>query len=156
MQNDDKVAAASLIAAVASVVIAGVAIIVSVYAIYKSNRNSSVATLVALNQGLHEGWIAFLTSKDDIERFFNLSGLVNLLEIACGIQLERSLSGMSRTMMKHYLDETLALLIENSYTNQEIAKMLNAPTTFGNIKRFINSKPDYLSVTVPPHWFQQR
>jgi hypothetical protein len=147
VQTADIIATASMVASVAAVVVA-------VYAIFKSNKNSSVATLVALNQGFRQGWDSYLSSKDDNQRFFNLSELLNLLEIACGIQVERSLSGVSRVIIQQYLDEILGLLIADPYMNGQIAKMLNAPTTFCNIKKIIQSKPSYLSVIVPPEWYQ--
>ena len=141
--------------ATASFVVSLIAAAVSIYAIFKSNRNSSVATLVSLNQGWSQAWKSFLTSKDDEERFFNLAELMNLLEIACGIQVEHSLFGMSRIILTDYLDDSLTLLIDNSFTNVEIAKMLHSPKTFRNVKQIIKSKPKYLSVTVPLKWFQQ-
>jgi hypothetical protein len=68
--------------------------------------------------------------------------------------MEGSLSGMSKKMMTIYLNDVLALLIENEYAKLHVPKMIHAPTTFANMKAFIKSEPNYLSVTIPPAWYQ--
>jgi hypothetical protein len=111
---------------------------------------------VTLNDGFRQAWARFIfavkTDNDDA-KYFELAELMNLLEIACGIQLETSLSGMSRHVVKDYLDQALKLLISNEYTNQKIPEMLHQPSTFINIKKFINEKRS-LSVVIPLEWYQ--
>ena len=150
MQTADWIALASLVVALA-------ALAVAFYAIYKGNRNSSVATLVTLNDGFRQAWSRFISAvkaEDEEAKYFELAELMNLLEIACGIQSEKSLSGMSNQVVKDYLEQALKLLIGNEYTNQQIPQMLHQPSTFINIKKFINAKRSHLSVVIPPEWYQ--
>jgi hypothetical protein len=157
LQFADKIALASLVIAIVSFFIALVALAVSMYATFKSNRNSSVATLVTLSEAFREAWSRFIKAtreNDNDTKYYELAELMNLFEIACGIQLENSLSGMSMVLIKEYLEKALGLLISTEYTNKYVPGMLQDPLTFCNIKRFINSRPKYLSVTIPPSWYQ--
>jgi hypothetical protein len=140
----------------ASLGVAFVALAVACYAIYKGNRNSSVATLVAINEAFRQAWQRFLTAQDDGAKSYELAELMNLLEIACGTLNERSLAGVSHGIMAAYLKEVLALLIDNEYAKCEITKLLNGPTTFGNIHQYLNiERPSPLSVTIPKEWYHK-
>jgi hypothetical protein len=149
LQIADWVAAASLAVSL-------VALVVATYAIFKSNRNSSVSTLVTLNEAFRQAWERFFFATDEKQRYRQFCELMNLLEIGCGIQVESSLSGVSKKIMRTYLNDVLALLIDNEYTKTHVPAMVHAPDTFNNMKTFIKSKPKYLSVTIPPEWYQLR
>jgi hypothetical protein len=149
MQTADYIALASLAVSL-------VALPVALIAIYKSNRNSSVATLVTLNEAFRQGWHRFLTTSNPDMKLYELSELMNLIEIACGILIEKSLSGMSMQIMMDYLNDILKLLVKSEYATGEISKMLDEPGTFANIKQFLNDKKSQsLSVTIPLKWYQQ-
>jgi hypothetical protein len=85
---------------------------------------------------------------------YNLAELLNLLEIACAIYLEKSLSGNSRELMSEYLGSTLSLLIKTPVINDKALRLLQTEETFIFIKKFLKQKPPALSVTIPPKWYE--
>jgi hypothetical protein len=129
------------------------AVWVAIVTLRRGNKNASVATLVALHEAFREAWQRFRQADSEIDRAWELSDLLNYIEIACGIECEKSLSGVSQTLMTDYLNEIFQILLSNDYINQQIPRMLHAPSTFCYIKRFLHSKPK-LSVTIPPAWYQ--
>jgi hypothetical protein len=148
LQTADWVAAASLGVSFAALGVAW-------YAAYKANRNSSVATLVTLNEAYRQAWERFLKQEiDEKARYREFCELMNLIEAGCGIVVEGSLSGMSNKMITIYLNDVLELLKGNEYAKAHIPAMMHSPTTFEYLKAFLKSRPKYLSVTIPPDWYQ--
>lgn len=148
MQAADWIALGSLIVAVISAAVA-------IYAIYKGNRNSSVATLVTISEASREAWQRFLTAPTDDTKWNELCELMNLLEIASAILNEKSFVGVSKRLLKDYLNEVLSLLINDAYASKAVDKMFSSETTFEHIRKFYNSRQTQpLSVTTPRQWFQ--
>jgi hypothetical protein len=146
----DWIAAASLGVALA-------ALMISWYAIVRANKTTSAATLVALNEGFRQAWercLQLRPTEQQAELTYQLAELLNLLEIACGVYLERSVSGNSRQLLVEYLNGVLSLLIKNPSFSNQIPQLLQTEKTFIFIKRFIKEKPKSLSVTIPPNWYQ--
>ena len=149
MQTADLIAAASL-------AVSAIALIVAWYAIYKGNRNASVATLVSINEAFRQAWQRFLKADNEADKSYELAELMNLFEIACGTQNEGSLAGVSKDIMAAYLNQVLTLLIYNDYTKAKIAELLETPNTFENIHKFLNiERPTPLSVTIPKEWYHK-
>ena len=98
--SDHEIAVLAFVAALASLAVSVVSIIVARYAISKSNKNSSAATLVAVYDGFREAWQRFLGAKDNSEGPYQLSELMNLAELTCAIHSERSFVGISRELMR--------------------------------------------------------
>lgn len=142
--------------ALASLAVALVALLISVYAIVRANATASAATLVTLNEGFRQAWERCLRSQAEDATCYELAELLNLLEIACAVYLDRSLSGNSRKLAFEYLDSALSLLIGNSSLNDRVPRLLQTDTTFIFIKRFLRKKRSSLSVTVPPEWYELR
>jgi len=140
--------------ALASLAVAAVALLISVYAIIRANATASAATLVTLNEGFRQAWERCLRRQDDDATNYELAELLNLLEIACAIYLEKSLSGNSRKLIFEYLDSVLSLLIKNSSLNDRVPRLLQTDKTFIFIKRFLKKKRSTLSVTIPPDWYE--
>lgn len=141
------------IIALVSLLVALAALVVAAYAIYRGNRNTSASTLVTLNEALRQAWERLLPTPGVIH-IEHLADLMNLFEIACGINLERSLAGVSKKLMSHYLNSVLRMLINNSITRSEIPKLLHDNTTFQYIKKFLGVKRKDRSVTVPLEWYE--
>jgi hypothetical protein len=120
--------------AIGSIAVALIALIVACYAIRRSNRNSSVATLVTLNEGFRQAWQRFLAPEAD--KNYEFSELSNLLEIACAIHLEKSLFGVSRELSREYIEQVLLLLERNGDAQHMLAEAIHSPTTFKYIQRF--------------------
>ena len=149
--------------AVFSLVAALTSVYVSVYAIRKGNKNSSIATLVVLTEALREAWGKFILSikavqkepQSECNRYMYLSELMNVIEAGCAIQNEKSLSGVSKDLMKSHLVNSLELLVGNDYARSEIPKMLTDSTTFEHIKKFLKSQRNYRSrIIIPVEWYE--
>lgn len=148
MQTSDLIALLSLI-------VAFLAIWVALLAIYKGNRNASVATLVTLYEASRQAFQRFLSADTENAKRYELCELMNLLEIAAAILNERSFAGVSKEIQREYLNEVLELLIGDQYARDTIDNMLSAPSTFAHIRKFYNGKrSQQLSVVTPPQWFQ--
>jgi hypothetical protein len=120
--------------AAASLGVSLVALVVSLYAIQRANKTASAATLVTLNEGFRQAWTRFLNSRED-EKSYELAELMNLFEIACAIYVERSLTGNSRELMFEYIDGVLNVLVKNTYTNENVAKLLQSKTNLHLYKK---------------------
>jgi len=122
--------------ALASGAISFIALGIAIYAVRKGNRNSSAATLVTLNDGFRQAWLRFLNAKDEQTMQAEFSELMNLIEIACAIYLEKSLSGVSRELAREYLEGILNLIKSNADARSRIEAMRHSPTTFKYIRKF--------------------
>ncbi|HZP04785.1 MAG TPA: hypothetical protein VFB43_07790 [Terracidiphilus sp.] len=142
--------------ALASGVVSAIALIVAVYAIFKGNRNSSVATLISLSESCRSAWNRFLAATTDDDRTYELAELMNTLEIAAAILNEDSLAGVSKTLLRAYLEQVLTLLRNNAFASAQIEQMLSVPDTFECIQKFYRAPQDALpSITRPKRWFQR-
>lgn len=143
MSPSDLIALASLFVALA-------ALAISIYAISRANRTASAATLVTLNEGFRQAWDRYLQARtiDD------LAELLNLLEIACAMFIERSLTGNSRILAREYIKNVLSILARNPEVSEQAVQLLQTPDTFRFIKRFMKERPAGLSVVMPPAWYQ--
>ena len=99
--------------ALASLIIALVGFVVAIYALYRGNRNTSASTIIALNESLRQA-LERLVSPSGVIDLDQLPELMNLFEIACGIYLENSLAGVSKTLMGNYLGSVLRAVIQNT------------------------------------------
>lgn len=147
MQAADWIALSSLFVAV-------IALVVAITAIYKGNRNSSVATLVTLSEASRQAWQRFLSAPNEDTKWYELAELVNLLEISSAILNEKSFAGVSKDLLKDYLSEAVSLLINDPYASKAVDKMWSAPTTFEHIRKFYNAKKSQPLSVVPKQWFQ--
>lgn len=148
MQTSDQIAVLSLAVAI-------LALLVAMLAIYKGNRNASVATLVTLYEASRQAFQRFLSAKTDDAKRYELCELMNLVEIASAILNERSFVGVSREIQREYLNEVLELLIGDTWARETIDKMLSAPSTFAHIRKFYRAKRSQpLSVVHPRQRFQ--
>lgn len=154
MSNPTWIALASLGVAATSLGIALAALGVAGYGIRRANKTAAAATLVNLNEGLRQAWGRFLSAQGDTKRD-ELAELLNLLEVACAICLDGSLSGNSGTLMSEYLDGALRLLVNDNYTNAQVPALLQSKTTLIFIRKFLKENAASLSVTVPPSWWQR-
>ncbi len=136
--------------ALASLIVALAALAVSIYAISRANKTTSAATLVTLNEGFRQAWDRYLQAQT----IDNLAELLNLLEIACGMFMERSLTGNSRKLAGEYIKSVLSILRSNTAVSEQAVQLLQTRDTFTFIKQFMKEKPATLSVVFPPAWYQ--
>jgi hypothetical protein len=154
--SDHLIAVWAFAVAFASLLVSAISILVACYAIRRSNRNSSAATLVTLYEGFRQAWQRFLDAEDDSERQYQLSELMNLAELACAIHSERSFVGGSRELVQDYLQRSLSLLVDNENVRRQVPAMFHSPETFKYIRRFLHLRPNgqlrkrWSSVIEPP------
>jgi hypothetical protein len=143
--------------ALTSLVVAFAALGISIYAIVRANATTSAATFVTLNEGFRQAWERCLQSREaQGAQNDGLAELLNLLEIACAIYLEGSVSGNSRKLIAEYLESVLSLLTKNPSLNAQVPHLLQTEETFIFIKKFLRKKRSTLSVTIPPEWYELR
>ena len=111
--------------------------------------------MVALNESFRSAWSRFFEACEK-QKPDELAELLNLLEIACAVCLEGSLSGNSKKLMSEYLDNILSVLAKDVYTRANVGPLLQDDSTFVFIKKFLREKSKSLSVANPPQWFEQR
>lgn len=141
--------------AVASLIIASAALGISLYAIVRANATTSAATFVTLNEGFRQAWDRCLQpGAGQGAENAGLAELLNLLEIACAIYLEGSVSGNSRGLIAEYLNSVLSLLTKSPVLNPQVPPLLQTKDTFIFIKKFLRMKCSTLSVTIPPEWYE--
>lgn len=112
-----------------------IALSTALYAIKRSSLNSSVATLVTLNDGFRQAWQRYLEAPETAKDYA-FSELANLLEIACGIHWEKSLFGISRELSSEYVEHVLLLIEGNDDARRRLEASIHTPNTFKYIARF--------------------
>jgi hypothetical protein len=153
----DQTAEYSLYSAIAAVVAAVAAIFVAIYTAFKANRNSSVATMVTLNESAREAWHQFIFANSDRDRSYPLAELLNTLEIACSILNEGSCAGVSKELLGQYLKEAISALKEDSDSSRMIEELFSDEKTFEHIQKYYKERPpNPMSITTPRQWFQRR
>ncbi len=141
------------------------AVLIAILTLRRGNKNSSVASMIPLNAEIRDMWdeyIASFTSLDfttsleleALEREIStkLERLLNVLELAAAIEVEGTLSGVSRVLMRDYLSRMLDIIISDDYTNARVSELLQDDSTFIFIRRFLK-KSAPLSAVLPPDWY---
>jgi hypothetical protein len=141
------------------------AVLVAILTLRRGNKNSSVASMIPLNAEIRDMWdeyaasftsLDFTTSlefaKLEREIATKLERLMNVLELAAAIEVEGTLSGVSRVLMRDYLSRMLDIIISDDYTNAKVSELLQDDTTFIFIRRFLR-KSVPLSAVLPPRWY---
>jgi len=98
---------------------------------------------VTLNESFRQAWERYL-QRDQTETGLadsELAELLNLLEIACAIYLEGSISGNSRKLLVAYLNNVLSVLTRHQVVNLKALELLQTEKTFEFIKRFMKKRP---------------
>jgi len=79
---------------------------------------------------------------------------MNLLEIACAVYLEGSLSGNARKLIFSYLKNILSELIEHKEISDDIEqKLLQDKETFSFIRKFFRKNGAKLKM-IPLAWYE--
>ncbi|MGI0133468.1 MAG: hypothetical protein ACREBW_00720 [Candidatus Micrarchaeaceae archaeon] len=138
--NDHQIGLFALAVSTASLVFAAAAILISLYAIRRGNKNASAAMLVTLTDGLRQAWYRFITADTEAAQSYQLAELMNLAEIASAIHFERSLVGVSRELIVEYLDNSLSLLKKHPKARAQVTALRHSAETFKYIDAFIKSR----------------
>jgi len=141
------------ITALVTLLVAFAALVVSAFAIVRANNTTSGATLVSLNEAFRQAWVRYFDSKEPDEKSYELAELLNLLEIACAVYDEWSLSGNARKLVFDYLYRNLSDLIKHKEISAQIEKLLQDKDTFFFIKKFLRKNGAELKM-IPLAWYQ--
>lgn len=154
---------AGLLIAGASLVTSIVALVVAVLAWRRADRNSSAATLVAISEGLRTAWERFLATDpdDEVATAFQFAELVNLLELACAILVDKAVHGTTRELLDQYVAKALKILAGNQPACDRIEALREDPDTFKYVRRYISGTnqmrdlaPLFARVVNPPSRLQ--
>jgi hypothetical protein len=107
------------------------------YGVYRGNRNSSAASLIALNEAWRQAWERYLLAEGDVAKQHQFAELLNILEIACALKIKRVLTGPSREILTEYLDGVLTLLKSSNDAKDRLGNLIHAPTTFKYIGQYL-------------------
>jgi|GEM_PF-3535844 len=148
-----------------SLIVGTLAILVAFFTLHRGNLNASVASTIPLNaeiRDMYEQYIAafsniqFTTALEleslETEITTKLERLMNVLELAAAIEVEGTLSGVSRVLMRDYLRRMLDILISDGYTNSKVSNLLQDENTYIFIRRFLKQR-DRVSAVLPPKWY---
>jgi hypothetical protein len=155
----DRIALASVFLSAASFLVSiAISVVVAVWTNRLSKASASAGTIVTLNQAFREAWGHLSYAEDEIRKEFAIAELLNLLEIACAIRLEKSLSPKTKKLIDDYLKNVIQALKRNPSINAIAKQLIQASTTFEFIKqyhnKFIRQKRKRLSVVIPPEWYE--
>lgn len=138
--------------ALVSLFVSLAALAVSAFAILRANTTTSGSTIVSLSEAFRQAWDRYFKAEPD-QKSYELAELLNLLEIACAVYDEWSLSGNARKLTFDYLRRVLSLIIEHKEISAEIEKLLQDKDTFFYIKKFLRKNGTELKM-IPLAWYQ--
>lgn len=155
-QRADKLALWALCVAVMGLLIAW-------RTLRRGNLNASVATASALMADIQTSLNDYIGSipSDSVfelneaqasQMTEKLEVLMNRLEMASAICVERSLFGISLTLVRNYVRDVLNVVVKNDYVCVEAGKLLQDEATFKYIRWFMEIAPKG-SITAPSGWY---
>jgi hypothetical protein len=140
-----------------------VGLLIALKTLRRGNLNASVSTASSLMAGIQTSLYEYIGSiPDDLEAepsedqknqmTEKLEILMNQLEMASAIYIERSLVGLSGMLVRKYLEEVLNLIVKNEYVCAEIKNLLHDKATFRYIRWFMGIAPKG-TITTPEDWY---
>lgn len=122
--------------AVVALAVSGIGFGVAVFALRRSNLNSSAAIVLTLTVNFRDAWNRFLNSNEQ-QQDFEFHELMNLIEAACAIHRESSLVGKSGKLIEKYLTDILGYLEKNAGARERITAMRHQSHTFEHCVAFL-------------------
>lgn len=149
----DVIALVALFVTVAGVLIAW-------RTLWCSNLNASVATASALIADIQTSLNEYIGSIPNSPPNESQQGLMteklevlmNCLEMASAVCIERSLYGISRTLVRNYVTDVLKLIVRDRYVCSEAGMLLQDEATFKYIRWFMDITPKG-SLTEGDGWY---
>lgn len=122
-----------------SLLVSAVALGVAALALRRSDLNSSAASLIALNEGLHQAWRRFLKASAQ-DRDYEFAELCNALEIACAILDDKALHGNALGLVDELLEQMLGLIDENADATARMESLRETGSTFEYLLAFLRGR----------------
>jgi hypothetical protein len=142
--------------------IAVVGVLIALKTLRRGNLNASVALAsslmgdiqISLNDYIKSipDSASILSNEQETEMTEKLELLMNRLEMASAICIERSLFGISMTLVENYVRDVLNLIVKNAYVSAKAGKLLQEDETFKYIRWFLRIAP-VGSIIVPDGWY---
>jgi hypothetical protein len=138
-----------------------VGLLIALKTLRRGNLNASVSTASSLMAGIQTSLYEYIGSIPDSDLEVQpsedqkdqmtekLEILMNQLEMASAIYIERSLVGLSGMLVRKYLQEVLNLIVKNEYVCAEVKNLLHDEATFKYIRWFMGVAPKG-SITTHP------
>ena len=108
------------------------------YTASRGNRNSSAANLISLSEALRESIARYSKAEQDTLRASEMTNLINLLETACVVLLDRGIHGRARELIRKLVADLLVIILKNDELRAFMATLRDEPTTFRNIYGFVH------------------
>lgn len=148
------------IIAVVTLFVAVVGIVIAWRTLWCSNLNASVATASALmadiQTSLNEYIGSIPGSQPNEEQLVSMAEklevLMNRLEMASAVCVERSLYGISLTLIRSYVKDVLKLIVSDHYVCSKVRELLQDEETFKYIRWFMGIAPKG-SITDLDGWY---
>ena len=126
--------------ALASLCVALAALWLSYLAIIRGNKNGSASSLIALHEALRQGWMRFLSANDDDARRHEFADLMNILEIACALEFDKTFVGKSREILTEYLSEIFDILMGNKEAKERIENLKGTSTNMKYVQWYMRKR----------------
>jgi hypothetical protein len=143
-----------------ALIVTVVGVLVAWRTLWCSNLNASVATASALMADIQASLNEYIASipapqPDEMQQGLmteKLEVLMNRLEVASAVCVERSLYGISLTLIRNYVKDVLKLIVRNEFVCSEAGKLLQDEATFKYIRWFMDIAPKG-SITDVDGWY---
>jgi hypothetical protein len=151
--------------ALSALVVGIVGVVFAILTLRRGNKNSSVASMIPLNAEIRDMYDMYTQSFANVQ--FNtaieleilereiatrLEKLMNVLELSAAIEVEGTFSGVTRVLMRDYLQRILEDLIADDYTSNKVSELLQDESTYIFIRRFLKQRRR-VSAVLPPRWY---
>lgn len=120
-----------------ALVVSGAALSIAVFTVWRTDRNSSAATLVSLYEAMRAAWGRYFQAEKPEQINFEFAELINLIELACAVYLDAAVHGAMREMLEEYLIEVLDLLRADGEARNRMVDLMERPNTYKYLKRFL-------------------
>lgn len=120
-----------------ALIVSAAALGLAVFTAWRSDRNTSAATLVSLYEALRAAWGRYLQAEEPVQVEFEFAELINLIELACAVYLDAAVHGATREMLEEYLVEVLEILRADDVARKRMAGFMERPNTYKYLKRFL-------------------
>lgn len=120
-----------------ALIVSSAALGIAIFTVWRSNRNTSAATLVSLYEALRAAWGRYLQAEKPDQVEFEFAELINLIELACAVYLDAAVHGATREMLEEYLVEVLEILRADDVARKRMAGLMERPNTYKYLKLFL-------------------
>lgn len=127
---------AALWVAVLSLVVSLFGIGFALFALWRGNRNSAASLALALYESFRQAWQRWRNCPE-ADKNYEFHDMMNLIESACAVHVEKTLVGVSRRLIEDYLIDVWKLIEKDAAARELIKTMRDKRTTFEYCVKFL-------------------